>query len=60
MLEKGTVVLTARDDVAAQKALDAIGAAGFHGSTDNEQLAMKALSSIPRGQSQEPEGLGHP
>jgi mercuric ion binding protein len=48
-MEKRTVVLTARDDAAAQKALDAMATAGFHGITDNEQLAMKAVSSIPRG-----------
>jgi len=48
-MEKRTVTLTARDDAAAQNALDAIAAAGFHGSSDNEQLAMKAVSSIPRG-----------
>ena len=48
-MEKRTVTLTARDNAAAQKALDAIAAAGFHGSTDNEQLAMKAVSSTPRG-----------
>jgi mercuric ion binding protein len=43
------VALTARDDAAAQKALDAIAAAGFYGRTDNEQLTMKAVSSIPLG-----------
>jgi copper chaperone CopZ len=43
------VALTARDGAAAQKALDAIAAAGFHGSTDNARLAMQAASSIPRG-----------
>jgi len=48
-MEKKTVTLTASDDAAAQKGLDAIAAAGFHGRTDNEQLAMKAVSSIPRG-----------
>ena len=48
-IEKQTVALTARDGAAAQKALDAIAAAGFHGSTDNARLAMQAASSIPRG-----------
>src|SRR5207244_11533409 len=47
-MEKRTVTLTARDDAAAQKALDAIAAAGFYGRTDHEQLAMKPVSSIPR------------
>jgi copper chaperone CopZ len=48
-MEKRTVTLTARDDAAAQKALDVVAAAGFHGSTDNEQLAMEPVSSIPPG-----------
>jgi len=48
-MDKRTVTLTARDDAAAQKALDAIAAAGFYGSSDNEQLAMKAVSGIPQG-----------
>ena len=48
-MEKKTVSLTASDGAAAQKALDAIAAAGFHGSTDNARLAMQAASSIPRG-----------
>ena len=48
-MEKRTVALTARDDAAAQKALDAIAAAGFYGSTDHEQWAMKPVSSILRG-----------
>src|SRR5438045_2139535 len=48
-MAKRTVALTARDDAATQKALDAIAAAGFYGRTDNEGLAMKAVSSIPLG-----------
>ncbi len=48
-IEKQTVALTARDGAAAQKALDAIAAAGFHGRTDDAHLAMKAVSRIPRG-----------
>jgi catalase len=48
-IEKKTVTLTASDGAAAQEALEAIAAAGFHGSTDNAHLAMKAVSSIPRG-----------
>jgi catalase len=48
-MEKKTVSLRASDGAAAQKALDAIEAAGFHGTTDNARLAMKAVSSIPRG-----------
>ena len=48
-IEKQTVALTARDGAAAQKALDAVAAAGFHGRTDDAHLAMKAVSRIPRG-----------
>ena len=45
----GTVTFTASDAAAAQRALDALAAAGFHGSTGNNQLAMKAVSGIPQG-----------
>ena len=48
-MEKKTVALTASDGAAAEKALEAIAAAGFHGSTDNAHLTMKAVSSTPRG-----------
>jgi copper chaperone CopZ len=48
-MDNGTVTLTANDDATVQKALDAIAAAGFYGITDNEQLAMKAVSNIPHG-----------
>ncbi len=48
-MDNGTVTLTASDDTTAQKALNAIAAAGFYGSTENEQLAMKAVSNIPQG-----------
>ena len=41
--------LTAKDDTAAQKALDAIAAAGLHGETGNEHLAMQAERNIPSG-----------
>ena len=34
----GTVSITAKDDATAQKALDALAAAGFHGTTDNKDL----------------------
>jgi mercuric ion binding protein len=34
---------------AAQRALDAIAGAGFHGGTDDAHLAMKAVSRVPRG-----------
>src|SRR5689334_1996690 len=48
-MENRTVTLTAKDDAAAQKALDAIAAAGLHGETGNEQLKMKAEPNIPPG-----------
>ncbi len=44
-----TVTLTANNDAAAQNALDALAAAGYHGETDNQQLAMKAQGDVPRG-----------
>lgn len=48
-MENRTVTLTAKDDAAAQKALNAIAAAGLHGETDNERLKMKAEHNIPPG-----------
>jgi hypothetical protein len=48
-MENGTVVLTAGDDAAAQKALDALAAAGFYGSTENQKLEVKAVSDVPQG-----------
>lgn len=48
-MEKGTVALTAGDEAAAQKALDALAAAGFYGRPDNRKLAMRAMNDIPRG-----------
>jgi copper chaperone CopZ len=44
------VTLTAKDDAAAQKALDAIAAAGLHGETGNEHLKMKDEHNIPSGE----------
>ena len=48
-MENGTATLTAGDDAAAQKALDALAAAGFYGRTDNQKLTMKAVSDVPQG-----------
>jgi periplasmic mercuric ion binding protein len=48
-MDNGTVTFTASDAAAAQKALDALAAAGFHGSADNQQLAMKPVSNVPQG-----------
>ena len=44
-----TVSLTADEDAAAQKALDALAGAGCHGDTGNKQLAMKAPKSTGSG-----------
>lgn len=44
-----TVTITAKDDAAVQKALDAIAAAGLHGETGNAHLAMKVERNIPPG-----------
>jgi copper chaperone CopZ len=46
--EEGSVTLRASDEATAQKTLDAIAAAGFYGTTDDQKLAMKAMSDIPR------------
>ena len=48
-MDNGTVTLVAKDDAAAQKALDAIAAAGLHGETGNEHLAMRPQRGIPVG-----------
>lgn len=37
----GTIAITASDAATAQKALDALAAAGYHGSSDNDKLAIK-------------------
>ena len=45
----GTVTITAKDDATAQKALDALAAGGFHGTTDNKNLKIKDDSGAPKG-----------
>src|SRR5262245_58073380 len=48
--QKGrTITITADDDKAAQKAIDALAAAGFHGESSNKDLAMKADSGAKAG-----------
>ena len=37
-----TVTITAKDDATAQKAVDALAAAGFHGTTNSETVKVKA------------------
>ena len=48
-MENRTVTLTAGDDSAARKALDALAAAGFYGTSDNPNLAMKPVGDVPQG-----------
>ncbi|MCA9227508.1 MAG: cation transporter [Pirellulaceae bacterium] len=43
-----TVSITARDDAAAQKAIDSLAAAGFHGKVDSETLKFKPVET-PEG-----------
>jgi copper chaperone CopZ len=45
----GTVTITAKDDATAQKALDALAAGGFHGTTDNKDLKIKDDSGVKKG-----------
>jgi periplasmic mercuric ion binding protein len=47
--KSGTVTLTAKDDATAQKALDAMAAGGFHGTTDSKDLKIKDDSGAPKG-----------
>jgi copper chaperone CopZ len=47
--DTGTVSFTAADEKAAQKVLDAIAAAGFHGDTGNKDLAIKDDSGVKEG-----------
>jgi copper chaperone CopZ len=48
-MENGSIALTAADDSAARKALDALAAAGFYGTSDRQNLAMKPLGEAPKG-----------
>jgi len=45
----GTITLTAKDAETAQKALDALAAGGFHGTTDSKDLTMKDDSGATKG-----------
>ena len=47
--DAGTVTITAKDDVTAQKALDALSAAGFHGKTSSPTLTIKETTGVPKG-----------
>lgn len=45
----GTVTLTAKDDATAQKAIDALAAGGFHGTTDSKDVTVKDDSGATAG-----------
>jgi len=48
--QKGkTVTITATDDKAAQKAIDALSAAGFHGDSGSKEVAVKDDSGVSAG-----------
>jgi copper chaperone CopZ len=44
-----TVTFAAGDNAAAQKAVDALAAAGFHGDTGNKDVAVKEDSGVKKG-----------
>jgi copper chaperone CopZ len=44
-----TVTITAPDDKTAQKAVDALAAAGYHGKSDNKDVAIKTADDAPTG-----------
>jgi mercuric ion binding protein len=44
-----TISITAKDDAAAQKAIDALAAGGFHGTTDNKDVTVKDDSGVTKG-----------
>jgi len=48
-MKNKSVTLTATDDEAAKKALEALAAGGFHGDTGNESLAIKEDSGAKKG-----------
>jgi len=51
----GTITFSAANEKAAQKALDALGAAGFHGTVDSKTLAVKDDSgATPPGKNPKP------
>ena len=50
--KKKTVTITAPDDKTAQKALDALAKGGFHGKTENKDLAIKDDSGVKKGKVQ--------
>jgi copper chaperone CopZ len=47
--DNGTVTITAGDVSTAQKALDALAKAGYHGETGSKDLVIKAETNVPAG-----------
>uniref|UniRef100_A0A7C2NWP1 HMA domain-containing protein n=1 Tax=Schlesneria paludicola TaxID=360056 RepID=A0A7C2NWP1_9PLAN len=47
--DDGSIQFTAKDDPAAQKVLDELAAAGFHGTVDHEKLKIKDDSGAKAG-----------
>ena len=45
----GTVTIVATDNATAQKAVDALAAAGFHGDTGNKDVTVKDDSGVTKG-----------
>lgn len=48
-MKHGTVTLTASDDAAARRALAVFAAAGFYGRSDNQNLAVRPVGTLPNG-----------
>jgi copper chaperone CopZ len=44
-----TVTITAKDDATAQKAVDALTAAGYHGDVSSAGVSIKETTGIPKG-----------
>jgi copper chaperone CopZ len=47
--DAGTVTITAKDDAVAQKAIDALVEAGYHGETSNPAFTVKPTAGVPTG-----------
>ncbi|PHS12286.1 MAG: hypothetical protein COA78_08515 [Blastopirellula sp.] len=47
--KKGTTVLSAVSDEAAQKAVDALAKAGYHATSDSKEIKMKNDSGVKKG-----------
>lgn len=45
----GTISITAKDDETAQKAIDALAAGGFHGTTSSDKIKVKDDSGVKAG-----------